>query len=149
MPKSHAQSDKVLQRFNGLTAPPIAETWVNLLTTLPTSSIPDGWVEWRSDETTIIPRIRVYSQQSEGSPYWSSPSVEGNAKKIVNVGSLNWTSNDLGTLLDGTQVIKGVGIWSHQTSTALIYWEPLPSNLTITNGEAVVFLDGDLKVTEQ
>lgn len=161
MPKSHAQSDSVLQRLKGLTAPPIAETWVNLLTTLPTDSIPQGYVEWRSATSTIIPRKRVYGSSSDGSPSWSSPTVDGNAKKVVNVGSVSWSETELATLLDGTQVIKGVGVWKSGNVvyadgvpmimflTDLIYWEPLPSNLTVKNGEAVVFLDGNLKVTEQ
>jgi hypothetical protein len=62
-------------------------------------------------------------------------------------------------LLDGSQTVLGVGVFTTVSTTYssgvptdltdLIYWQELPSSLTFTNDEAVVFLDGNLKVTEQ
>lgn len=162
MPKSHGQSDTILRRFMGGTATPLTTTYVNLLTTLPTFSNPTGWVEWRSATDTPIVR-KVVNVDGATQPYWSEPFIDGNKKYVDNVGLINWTAAvDVATLLDGTQTILGVGVFDTLSCTysggvpenqaaldQLIYWEELPNNLIVSNGEAVVFLDGNLKVTEQ
>jgi len=159
MPKSHAQSDTILRRFIGSAASPIATTYVNLLTTMPTSSNPTGWVEWRSATDTPIDRIRIHGSSSSGSPYWSEPFVDSNLKYIKNIGLVIWSDTETQTLLDGSQTAVGVGVFTTASTTYssgvptdltdLIYWQELPSSLTFINEEAVVFLDGNLKVTEQ
>jgi len=158
MPKSHAQSDTILRRFTGSTAPSIPTTYVNLLTTLPTSSNPTGWVEWRESENAIIVRKQVYTDGAT-SPYWNDPEVQGDAKIVDNNGGISWSTTDLGTLLDGAQVLKGVGVFTTATTSYtngepgsladLIYWAPLSSDMNITSGESVVFLDGSIQITEQ
>ena len=159
MPKSHAQSDTILRRFTGSAASAISSTYVNLLTTLPTFSNPTGWVEWRSATNTPLARIRVFSSSSDGSPYWSDPFIDENLKYIKNVGTVVWSTTDTDVLLDDSQTVVGVGVFTTvstaytdgvpQSLNDLVYWQELPSSLTFTNQEAVTFLDGNLKVTEQ
>ena len=158
MPKSHGQSDTILRRFTGGTATPFASTYVNLLTAVPTVSTPTGWVEWRSATNTPIDR-KVVNNDSSTQPYWSDPFINQNQKYIKNTGSISWTSSDTTTLLDGSQTVVGVGVFTSASTsytsgipdvlTDLVYWTELPNNLTFVNNEAVLFLDGDLKVTEQ
>ena len=158
MPKSHAQSDTILRRFTGGTATPLTTTYVNLLTTMPTFSNPTGWVEWRSATDTPIVR-KVVNIDGATEPYWSEPFVDSNLKYIKNIGLVIWSDTETQTLLDGSQTVLGVGVFTTASTTYssgvptdltdLIYWQELPSSLTFTNEEAVVFLDGNLKVTEQ
>lgn len=160
MPKSHAQSDTILRRFIGSAASPFSATYVNLLTAAPTASNPTGWVEWRSATNTPIVRKRVFnSTQTDGSPYWSDPFIDSNLKYIKNTNAIQWDTLDTTTLLDASQTVVGVGVFTSASTsyasgvpdvlTDLVYWTELPNSLTFTNTEAVVFLDGDFKVTEQ
>ena len=163
MPKSHAQSDTILRRFIGVTASSFPATYVNLLTAAPTASNPTGWVEWRSETNTPIVRKQVFnSLQTDGSPYWSDPFIDSNLKYIKNTNAISWASSDTTTLLDASQTVVGVGVFTTVETqygnnasgtpdvlTDLVYWTELPNSLTFVNNEAVLFLDGDLKVTEQ
>lgn len=159
MPKSHAQSDTILRRFMGTAASSITATYVNLLTAVPTGSEPTGWVEWRSATDTAIVRKRIYAVSSDGSPYWQGPTVDGDAKKITNSAGVEWGGSDVATLLDDSQLIVGVGVFTTSSTTYssgapnsladLIYWNTLTNNITASENGTVVFLAGDIKVTEQ
>jgi len=151
MGKSHGESDKFLRRFTGSPVPIISETWVALLTVMPTSSSPTGYQEWRETDTVIIVRKRVYPeiQVDTSLTYWSLPAVDGSAKEIHNVNGVRWSTSETTTLLDGSETILGVGIFGSSTGSDLLYWNEITTTLTVSQGEAVVFLDGKIKVTEQ
>jgi len=154
MGKSHGESDKFLRRFAGDTVPSISETWVGLLTVMPTSSSPTGYQEWRETDDpsdVIIVRKRVYPgvQSNTTLPYWSDPAVDGSAKEIHNTNGVRWISTETSTLLNGAETVLGVGIFASETGSDLIYWNELTTNMTVSQGESVVFLDGKIKVTEQ
>jgi len=158
MGKSHGQSNAVLLRFVGTTAPAISTTYVGLLTTMPTANDPVGWVEWREAENTPIDRIRIYQDSDDGTPSWSDPAIEGNTYETHNVGGTQWGGTDLAILLDGSQLVVGAGVFTTASTTYtdgvpdtlnhLIYWNTFANSLTVTQGESVTFLTGKIKVTE-
>jgi len=160
MSKSWLQSQIVLRRFTNNVAPIIPETWVGLLTVMPTASNPTGWVEWREAENTPIDRIRIFQGDEEPliPPYWSNPESEGNTYETHNVGGVRWSSVQTTPLATGSQTIVGVGIFTSESTTysdgepenltQLIYWNTLTNSLTVTQGESVTFLTGKIKVTE-
>ena len=160
MPKSWLQSEHVLRRFTNHDAPKFATTYVGLLTATPTASNPTGWVEWREAENTPIDRIRVFSTDpSDGTPYWSPPASEGDTYETHNINGLSWSSSDTATLLDDSQVILGAGVFTTASTSYtagvpdslsdLIYWNTFTSSKTVSEQEAVVFLTGGIKITEQ
>ena len=160
MTKSWLQSELVLRRFTIAAAPIFTETYIGLLTSIPTASNPVGWVEWFASTDTPVNRIRVFQTDPEdGTPYWSTPESEGDTYETHNVNGVRWSDADTNPLLDGSETIVGVGVFTSSSTTYtdgipnlpndLIYWNTLTTNLTATQGEAVVFLDGKIKVTEQ
>lgn len=160
MTKSWLQSELVLRRFTIAAAPIFTATYIGLLTSIPTASNPVGWVEWFASTDTPVNRIRVFQTDPEdGTPYWSTPESEGDTYETHNVNGVRWSTADTNPLLDGSETIVGVGVFTSSSTTYsegiptslndLIYWNTLTTNLTATQGESVVFLDGKIKVTEQ
>lgn len=164
MTKSWLQSELVLRRFTIAAAPIFTETYIGLLTSIPTASNPVGWVEWFASTNTPVNRIRVFqtdpvSGDPDGEPHWSTPESEGDTYETHNVNGVRWSDADTNPLLDGSETIVGVGVFTSSSTTYtdgiptspndLIYWNTLTTNLTATQGESVVFLDGKIKVTEQ
>ena len=158
MPKSWLQSELILRRFTNADASIFTETWVGLLTTMPTASNPTGWVEWREAEDTPIVRKRVYQTADATEPMWTPPASEDNTYETHNSSGVTWSASDVATLLTGSQTILGVGVFiTSSTSYSsgvptslvdLIYWNTLTNNLTVTQDESVTFLTGKIKVTE-
>ena len=158
MPKSWSQSEIILRRFTTADASILAETWVSLLTIMPTTSNPTGWVEWRSAADTPIVRQRVYQTADATEPMWTPPASEDNTYETHNSSGVTWSTSDTATLLTGSQTILGVGVFiTSSTSYSsgvptslvdLIYWNTLTTNLAVAQGESVTFLTGKIKVTE-
>ena len=169
--KTFTVSDYALNRLRNIAAPGVAATYVNCLRVAPTLNSPDQWVEWGVEDTvglgTAVSRIQVFeSDQGDGTPYWSAPqqsAVYPSKREIYNNNGIRFGA----VSLPAATTIVAMGVFSSATSTYeynagtskaevaasdlpdLLYWELVVPNISVNDGETLVFLATKFKVTEQ
>lgn len=119
----------------------LAETWVNVLTTLPTSEATNGTtdeVEWS------LSRVEV-NIVGPTEPFWDFRLSADDGAELFNTGAVTWSTGDTSGL-SGDTIVLGLGVYTASTAGILLAYDDFVMTATVVPGDTFIFATDKIRI---
>lgn len=136
---------QILEAIRGTDLLGLTETWVSLLTALPSI---DPVTASGTDETEWSVARKQVNLTGPTQPFWDLSLASDDGVWLINDGAVVWSTGDT-TALSSAVTIVGVAVYDASTAGQLIAYDEILPNIVVNPSDPVSFASQKLKVQDR